>query len=240
MKKVSIVILAIVFIAGFVIPVFAEGSWEQEVAAGYTSKTGNTQNSQLNLAYQGKKTMDESELDLKAATLYSSQNKKMDGQKSNGMARYAPNLGDSDWFTFAKVEAEHDKFASIDHRIMPSLGTGYWFAKEEEWKAMAEVGIGYETVKYTDSTTEENMVLSPRFYCEKMLFDRTKLTQDLVYYPSLERADNYRVRSETVLTNALSEEVALRVSFIDEFNSTPIGDIKKNDTQLVFSLVYSF
>jgi len=214
--------------------------WKQEVSAGYSQKTGNTQNSQMNAAYQGIRTTPGSELTAKASTLYSSQKNKMDGQKHTGSLRYAPKLDDTDWFGFGMFAAEHDRFAGVDYRLVPSIGTGYWFSNTETWKVSAELGLGYEYNNYSNGTDEENTLLIPRAYAEKTVFDKACLSEELIMYSSLEDAAEYRLRSETKFTNPLSDTLSLRVSFIDEFNTGPIGDAKKNDTQFMVSLVYAF
>ena len=217
-----------------------DGLWKQEVSFGYTQKTGNTQSSELISNYESIKKADDSELTIKAGVLYSTVNKKMDGQKHNASLRYAPELGDTDWFAFGKIEAEHDRFAGIDCRYLPSVGAGYWIAREEGWMASGEVGVGHEYVKYTDGTDDDNIVLIPRFYAEKAVLEKAKVSEELIFYPSLEDAKKYRLRSETRFTNALSEALALRLSFIDEFNTNPLGEAKKNDTQLMLALVWGF
>ncbi|MBU4304105.1 MAG: DUF481 domain-containing protein [Candidatus Omnitrophica bacterium] len=217
-----------------------QSAWKQEISLGYSQKTGNTQNSQLSGTYQGLRATESEEITLKASTLYSSQKKKMDGQKHTGSARYAPNLADTDWFVFAMTEAEHDRFAAIDYRLVPAVGAGYWFSNTRDWKASAELGLGYEYVKYTDNSDEDNMAVIPRAYFEKAVFEKARISEELIIYPNLKNGQKYRARSETKFTNPLSEEMSMRVSFIDEFNTDPLGSAKKNDTQLLLSLVYTF
>jgi len=240
MKKICI--LAVLLLTCFMTFAYAqtEEAWKNEVSLSYSQATGNTKNSKLVSAYEGNRKTDADELNLKATTLYSSQNKKMDGQKHTGSARYAPNFGDSQWYYFGKIEGEHDRFANIDYRIIPSLGLGYWFSDTDDWKAQAEVGLGHEFVEYTDGSNDDNVSVIPRAYFEKAVFENAKLSEELIFYPNLKEGDQYRFRSETRFTNPLSDVMSLRVSFIDEFNSSPLGEAKKNDTQLLLSLVYSF
>ena len=207
---------------------------------GYNRKTGNTQNSEMTASYEADRSRDTEEITIKASTLYSSQNKKMDGQKHNGSIRYAPNLGDTDWFFSGKVEAEHDRFAGIDSRVLPSLGAGYWFFRTDKGKASAEVGVGQEFIEYTDGSNDDNTVLIPRGYYEHQVFEKSLFSEELILYPSLEDINDYRLRSETKFTNPLSDQMSLRVSFIEEFNSRPIDEKKKSDTQMIMSLVYNF
>ena len=58
--------------------------------------------------------------------------------------------------------------------------------------------------------------------------------------PNLSDTGAYRLKSETVLTNPLNEQLDLEIKFIDEFESDPAGDSKKNDARFISSLVYSF
>lgn len=240
MKKMIFAVVLMSLICANNVFAADDNPWKQEVSLGYTQKTGNTQSRELLSNYEGMRTTEEAEITIKAGVLYSSVNKKMDGQKYNGSLRYAPELAETDWFGFAKIEAEHDRFAGIDYRYVPSIGAGYWIAREEDFTASGEVGVGHEYVKYTNGSDDDNVVLIPRFYAEKAVLEKAKLSEELIFYPNLEDVKKYRIRSETRFTNALSEALALRVSFIDEFNTNPTGESKKNDTQLVLSLVYGF
>ncbi len=243
MKKTAYIlffVFSMCSIATFVHAAEGEDSWKQEISLGYTQKTGNTQSKEFITSYEGIRKTDHSDLDIKAGALYSSVNKKMDGQKYNGSMRYAPELDRTNCFGFGKFEAEHDRFAGIDYRYVPSLGAGYWFAREESWMFSGELGVGHEYVKYTDGSDNNNVVLIPRFFCQKSVFDKAKLSEELIFYPNLEDVKKYRVRSEARFTDPLSDVLSLRVSFIDEFNTDPLGDAKKNDTQLILSLVYGF
>jgi len=240
-KYVLLLFLVFCVGIGFAYADDEKDSWEQEVSLGYTQKTGNTQSSELLSSYEGINKTDAAELTLKGNVLYSSVNKKMDGQKYKASVRYAPTLEDTDWFAFGKFEIEHDRFAGIDYRYIPSVGAGRWFIPDEEdWKASAEVGVGHEYVEYTNGSDDSDVVLIPRFYYERPMFEKALLSEELIVYPNLEDIKEYRIRSETRFTNPLNESLAMRISFIDEFNSNPLGDAKKNDTQLVLSFVYGF
>lgn len=243
MKKTAYIlffVFGICSITSFVHAADKDNLWKQEISLGYTQKTGNIQSAELLSNYEGSRKTDYSDLNIKAGVLYSSVNKKMDGQKYNGSVRYAPELDETNCFGFGKVEAEHDRFAGIDYRYVPSLGAGYWIAREENWMFSGEIGVGHEYVKYTNGSDDDNVVLIPRFFCQKSIFDKAKLSEELIIYPNLEDVKKYRVRSEARFTNPLSDAFSLRVSFIDEFNTDPLGDAKKNDTQLILSLVYGF
>ena len=241
MKKIIHLVLFSIVFTGVLPVAHAEDIWKRELSVGFTQSTGNTQNSQLTGLMEADKKTRGDQITLKASTLYSSQNKKMDGQKHNASVRYALSFFENQWYAFYKFSGEHDRFSNIDYRMLPTAGIGYWFSDTEDWKAMAEVGFGVEHVNYTDTTKERtDTVFVPRAFFEKTVFEKAKLSQDIAAYPNLEESDDFRIVTEIRFTNPLSDNMSLRFSFIDEFNSNPTGESKKNDTRTVLSLVYSF
>ncbi|UCG35282.1 MAG: DUF481 domain-containing protein [Candidatus Omnitrophota bacterium] len=218
-----------------------EIEWQKELSFGYSKNTGNTQNSELTLlALLNRKTYDD-EFTAKGDFYYSSANRKMDSRKWYTMLRYAYSFWQRKWYHFYRIEADHDRFADIDYRLTPSTGIGYWFSDTEDWKAMVECGIGLEHTEFRDDTEDsDELILIPRFFIEKRLINELRISQDTTFYPSLENIGDYRVRSETALMNPISEQWALKLSLIIDYDSDPARDKKKKDTRFVSSLVYAF
>jgi len=216
--------------------------WTREVSLGYSQTGGNTEESQGNFTLAMDRKTDEDEWNVKMDSLYSSSNKKMDSRKFYGMGRYAFSFGEkSKWYNFYKIEGDQDRFANIYYRIIPAVGIGYWFSDKEEFKVMVELAVGLEHTNYRDDTRNSTeAVLIPRGYLMKKLSDTLTVSEDVTLYPSLGEVGDFRLKSETALTNAMTESMALKVSFIDEFNSSPAGSTKKNDYRLVSSIVYAF
>ncbi|NQT95519.1 MAG: DUF481 domain-containing protein, partial [Candidatus Omnitrophica bacterium] len=86
----------------------------------------------------------------------------------------------------------------------------------------------------------DEWVLTPRLFLEKKLFNNSKITQNLYYYPTIEDYNDYRFRSDTSLDVALNKKLSLRLSLINDYNSAPPKDTKKNDLRLISALAYSF
>ena len=217
--------------------------WQREISFGFNESSGNTKVSQLSLsALVNRKIEQANEFSLKVDAYYSSSNEKMDAQKWYTMVRYAFSLGEGKkWYNFYKSESDHDRFANIDYRIIPSLGIGYWFSDEEDWKAMVELGAGFEHTDYRDNTDNSNeAVIIPRAFFEKRLFGESRIKEDISLYPSLEDVGDFRVHSETVFTNPIDENLSLSLSLINDYDSAPAGSTEKNDIRFTSSLVYSF
>jgi len=215
--------------------------WSRGLSIGYSKSSGNTKNTHLSMGLCGRRKTDAGEFTIKGDTFYSSGNKKMDAQKWYGMIRYAYSFWERKWYNFYKFESDHDRFANIDYRLIPSVGIGYWFSDISDWKAMTEVGIGLEHTNFRDDTKDSNeAVLIPRAFFEKGLFGKSRISQDIIFYPSLTESGEYRLHSETAFINPINEKFSLRFSFIDDYNLNPTKDTKKNDTRLISSLSYSF
>jgi len=166
----------------------------------------------------------------------------MDAQRWDSLVRYAYSFGSRKaWYNFYKIEADHDRFANINYRTIPSVGFGYWFWDKDEYKAMVETGIGWEHVDYRQSLkAKDEPVLLPRAYFEKKFFGSCRISQEISYYPSLKQDFDYRVRAETAFASILTKAISLVMRFIDDYNSNPGEGIKKNDTRFITALKYSF
>jgi len=216
--------------------------WMRKISLGYDMSRGNTLKEGLVGAASVNRKTSENELTLRADGNYASTDRRMDTQKYGGSARYAFSFGqDMKWFNFYKLDATHDRFSNVDWRLLPSLGVGYWFSDTEDWKAMWEVGAGWERTEFRDGTAERSdVVVIPRFFAQKRIWGDAVISEDFTVWPNLSETGQFRFRSETKLTNPLTEELAMELALIDEFDSDPGADIKENDLRLTSSLVYAF
>ncbi|UCH12451.1 MAG: DUF481 domain-containing protein [Candidatus Omnitrophota bacterium] len=217
--------------------------WQREISAGYNMSRGNTRNEQFSLnalINRNRKHIDE--WTFKGNMFYSEADKKIDAQKWHGIGRYAFSFWTRKaWYNFYRLEVDHDRFADVYYRIIPASGVGYWFFDLPETKLLAEGGLGLEyTNYYGDEKSASNLVAAPRLFYEQQLFERIKFTQDIYVYPKLTDSGAYRVHSESAFTLSINDSLGLRLSLIDDYNSKPHSDTKKNDLTLMSSLVCSF
>ncbi|MBU2540856.1 MAG: DUF481 domain-containing protein [Candidatus Omnitrophica bacterium] len=217
-------------------------AWERKISLGFNKSGGNTQQSQLAFSLFANRKSEFNEFTVGAEAFYSSSENKMDTQRSSVFIRYASSFGEElNWYNFYKFEAEHDRFADIDYRLVPSIGLGYWFSDEESFKALSECGLGLEHTKFRiDNKDNDEIIIIPRVFLEKKLVHDSRISQDLLLYPTLDEWSRYRLHSETSFLNPISDSLSIRLSFIDDYNSDPPGNTKKNDFRLISALEYSF
>lgn len=216
--------------------------WEADVSIGYAMSEGNTVSSASSADLYANRRTDDDELTFKGSGSYASTDRTVDTQRLYGMVRYAFSFWERKWYNFYKFEADHDMSANIRYRLLPSTGIGYWFSDRPDFKAMAEIGLGYENTYFRNGTSSKHeAVLVPRAYLERRVFRNAVFSQEVVLYPSLNFPGDFRLHSATSLKNPLTDNVFLRLSFIDDYNSNPSGaDTKRNDIQFVTSIGYKF
>jgi putative salt-induced outer membrane protein YdiY len=216
--------------------------WDKRFSAGYQVSNGNTRNSHLNVGVDSHYKKDRNEWTIKSIFEYGSDNDKMDTQKYFAKVQNDSRLArNQKWFYSRTIEFNHDRFANIDYRVLPSVGMGYWFREGNDSKSEADLGLGWEYTNFRDDTKPSgNTTLIPHFYYDKTLIGKLKISEDVTFYPSVSNINDYRFRSETSLITSLNVKLSWKVSFVDEFNNDPGSNFKKNDTTFRSSLEYSF
>ena len=217
------------------------GPWSGDFSFGYDELGGNTRESSLSLRLLLNRKTEKDEFTAKGEMYYSSANDKMDAQKWYNMFRYAYSLRNRRWYNYYKIENDHDRFANVTYRVLPSLGIGYWFFDSDALKLLFELGVGWEHTEYYGAFKDRNeAVLLPRMFFEKSILAKLRFSQELAMYPSLTEEGEYRLHSETAFINPINDSLALRLSFIDDYDSEPTGDAKRNDYRFICALSYYF
>jgi putative salt-induced outer membrane protein YdiY len=106
---------------------------------------------------------------------------------------------------------------------------------------MVELGVGFEHAVYRDNTKDKNeAVLIPRVFFEKSFFGQSKLSQDASFFLPAEDPGEYRMHSETALTNPLNERLSLKFSLINDYDSAAAEGVKEHDMRFISALKYAF
>ncbi|MCG8430009.1 MAG: DUF481 domain-containing protein [Candidatus Omnitrophica bacterium] len=215
--------------------------WKTSLSLGYNQQNGNTNKAQLHVTGEFVKDMEHSQFSAGANVLYSQADKKMDSQKWDSTVRYSRDFGDEyRWFNSYQLKVDHDRFADIDYRILPSVGLGYWFWRQDDWKWMAEGSLGYEITSYRSAKPDdEEPVAILRTYLEKQVLENARISEDFSVIPSLEGGGT-RIKSITAFTNPLADNLDLEVKYTLDHDSKPPGGIKKTDSLFTVGVKYTY
>ena len=217
--------------------------WTREFAGSFSRSRGNTAKSELSgELFLNRNRVKRNEHTFKWKSYYSENNRKMNARRHYGLARAAYSFGkEKRFYEFNKIEADQDRFANIDYRLIPAVGIGLWLFDKESLKALFEIAGGFSHTKFREGTdSETEMVLVPRFFGETSLYDKFTLSEEFIAYPSVTEYPNYRWKSETLLEMPLLDSLSARLGLIDEYNSAPGKNSKRNDLRIETSLKYSF
>lgn len=220
----------------------SHNSWKGSFSVSYATVSGNSHSRNAMVGFNAHRKSGHSEWDTQNEWAYGSDNRKMVTQKFYSKTKndlsfeLAPK-----WFWTRAVEASHDRFNNVDVRTVPSSGLGYRFWDDERKVASMDLSLGYEYTDYREGAKNDGVwVLVPHAYFSKRLMGGLKVAQDITFYPSLEETDHYRLRSVSSLSCPINNVLSWKLSLTDEFNSSPKGEAKKNDSTLLASLEYAF
>lgn len=148
-------------------------------------------------------------------------------------------------FVFAEVAGGFNRPAGIDRRLRPGLGGGYEILRRDQLSLSAEGGANFIQDHFVDETTDEAVYFSAGQSLELTVSESTDLTQSLRYSPRAENFSDYLLQFETVLGTAITDDIGLKVTFRDDFDSDPFVDEEgerraRNDITLITGLTYSF
>lgn len=217
--------------------------WTVDLTGGYTMSRGNTETDHLASSAKANRKTYDNETTFEGNALYAASRGVMDAQAYTGSARYAYSFGERhNWYQFFKQEVQHDRFALIQLRSLTTTGVGYWWSDNDDFRMMAELGAGVEHTEYERERHRTNQgVAIPRFFVEKRIAGRSKLSEDFsMVWGSQERVNGHQMLSITKFTNPISRRVSLEVSLTDKYSSRPPADAKKNDVMMMTSLHFSY
>ncbi|MDD5079928.1 MAG: DUF481 domain-containing protein [Candidatus Omnitrophica bacterium] len=237
----AVVLAALCFVPAAFAGSFFDG-WTGDVFVGYNKSNGNTEKSTGSASAQALKKFEHSQYSIKGNMFYSESNNKMDGQKWDILSKYSLDLGEGyRWYNFYQVFADHDYFSDIDYRITPSLGFGCHILTGEDLIWDADAGPGYRITRHRVNTAEDDETLTAvaHTFMKKKIFEKSFLSEDLTVYPALKSDNGTLLKSETVFTNPLRDNLDLEIKYILDYNSKPAGK-KKTDTQVIAGIKYKF
>jgi putative salt-induced outer membrane protein YdiY len=218
-----------------------EKPWDGSISGGINAREGNTSSQSASGRFSVGRKKGPDELLLEGDFYFASSRKKMTAMKMLGGVRYdryfePENRG---WYGLGRFEADQDRFADINQRLIPGVGPGYAFFNTEDFKIKAETAAGFAQTNFSDATANRfEALLIPRFLFESRIYGRSRFIQEVTAYVSLDASNGYRVRSESAVEAPFIDRLKVRLSVIDEFNSNPSAGAQNNDIRLISSVAY--
>ena len=214
--------------------------WKGNLELGLNISNGNTDEESLYGKISLKQTVDARVNRIKLESYYGSDDGVMTEQKWSTSVEQTRDVADTPWFFAYKFEADHDRFANIDYRLIPSVGTGYHWINTDSTILDVKVAGAFQSTHYRDNTSaNDEFLFIPGFHFERSLFEKSKLIVDGQVFPSFDSDDGFRAKVDASFITPVSDRLSYRISVSDEYDSEPGSTTFKNDVRVLSSLVYS-
>lgn len=147
------------------------------------------------------------------------------------------------WGWFVRSELERDKFESIDFRSTSAGGLNYRFVKTDTLEIEGRAGVGYRYEDYSADIESEGFPGLEFGGTAKWQFaDWGRLQSELIYLPSVEDFNSYRIEHESSVDIPLdtSDKWVLRMGLKNEYSSTVAEGNENLDTDYFIRLLLNW
>ncbi|MFT5163237.1 MAG: putative salt-induced outer membrane protein [Alteromonadaceae bacterium] len=142
--------------------------------------------------------------------------------------------------TFFVYGAYNDeRFNGYNYQLTTAVGYGWRFYETGNNTIDLEIGPGLSLNELDDGTKRQGGIFRGAFTYEQELTVATKFRQELVTDLSFS-GENSITKAESSMIAQINGQLAMRFSFLLEYNTKPQEERRKIDTETGITLVYSF
>ena len=220
-------------------PAYAQGEedfWSGKVSFGYLATSGNTENSNLNTAFEVGYTPGQWAHLLKGFAIYASENNATTSEAYELGWKSERNFSEVN-FLFGRLDWRKDRFSTYEKQFSQTVGYGRRLISNEKHNLSVEVGAGARQSDLVIGTSENEIIFRGGLSYAWALSETAELTEDLV----VEAGDaNTYLESKTAVSAKLVGNLALVVSYTIKHNTDVLSFTEKTDTYTALSLEYLF
>ncbi len=214
--------------------------WENHAEFGLDGSSGNAETLAIQTGLEMKRKTDLYTLALDIDYRQASAQSQTTEDNARLNLDYDRLLGDSNWTMFGKFGIEYDEFKSFDLRLNLNGGLGYYWIRNDNTNLVTRIGAGAskEIGSPDDSWTPEAVF---GLEADHKLSARQKLKAKIDYFPTFEDFSDFRLVTDVAWESLIdsSENLSLRLSVTDRYDSTPQGALA-NDFYYSALLLYKF
>jgi len=236
MYKHSLLVLMVVAIA---LPAMAdeeEGPWSGKATLGYLATTGNTENSNLNAAFEVAYAANTWVHEFRAAAISANESNSTTAEAYDIGWRSERNFTETNYL-FGRLDWRSDRFSTYEKQFSQTVGYGRRVISSDIHNLSIEVGAGARQSDLTDGSSESELIFRGGASYVWTLSDTAEFTQDL----SIEAGEvNTYLESVTAISANLVGSLSLVASYTIRQNTDVLPATEKTDTFTALSLEYLF
>jgi len=226
-----------------------EPLWTNALGLSYVGTSGNTDTSSLGLDFKSERRPAPWGVNFFAMFTRAEDNSVVTAEQYLVGGRGIRQLNDR-WSLFAGLSWAKDTFSGFDSRIIGEAGAEYLIVKTEKHTLSVDAGLTWTTedqirtaevapFEYTESVDWFGSIAGLTW--DWAFSKNASLAQRLLYYPNFDEGSDWRLASDTAVTAALTDLMALQFSYLIRYRNQPIDDTYDDtDTTTKVSVVFNF
>ncbi|MEP7343275.1 MAG: DUF481 domain-containing protein [Acidobacteriota bacterium] len=212
--------------------------WERSFNFAYSFARGNSNLSDLNLAFAVSRKRGPSRMSLALSGRRGIRDGTQEAQLFNAALRFEHPL--AGYPAFSEITYEFDRLQQLSYRLSESVGLSYHLFKGERSRIGMDMGTGLSREVYSNGVQQHPAIGLVRVTAEQKVGEKFQLNQQFTFFSNLFRPANIRVETEVSLTMPLTEHLALQMAGVNRYDRRPQEGAKPNDFSLSTGFKFTF
>jgi putative salt-induced outer membrane protein len=213
-----------------------EGPWSGNVTLGYLATSGNTENSNLNAAFEVAYAANKWVHSFRAAAISATESNATTAEAYDAGWRSERNFTETN-FLFGRLDWRSDRFSTYEKQFSQTAGYGRRVISGDTHNLSIEVGAGARQSDLADGSSESELIFRGGAKYVWTLSETSDFTQVL----NVEAGQvNTFLESVTALSAKLVGNLSLVASYTVRHNTDVLPTTEKTDTFTALSLEYLF
>ena len=213
-----------------------EGPWSGKAKLGYLATSGNTENSNLNAAFEVAYAANKWVHEFRAAAISASESNATTAEAYDIGWRSERNFTETNYL-FGRLDWRSDRFSTYETQFSQTTGYGRRVISGDTHNLSIEVGAGARQSDLADGSSESELIFRAGANYVWTLSDTSEFKQDL----NVEAGEvNTFLESVTAISASLVGNLSLVASYTVRHNTEVLPATEKTDTFTALSLEYLF
>jgi putative salt-induced outer membrane protein YdiY len=217
--------------------------WTGVFDFGLALAQGNSETTNLSLAFNADRTTNRDKTSFFSTALYSTNNTTGESITTaniiRGGGRYEYNITPK-LFAYGAGGLEHDELQELELRILLGGGLGWHMYQTPETVFDVFGGFNWNKEYFDNDIDRSSAELQVGEELSHQASERVLLKERFVLFPNLSESGEYRFAFDATVVTAINKWLGWQVTFSDRFTSNPLPGIKENDLILTTGLRITF
>lgn len=140
------------------------------------------------------------------------------------------------------AQSQYDAVSNIKFRGLVGIGPRFKLSKNKKFRYYLGTLMMYEYEEATDNSIAilRDVRNSSYFSCSLFPLEHLSIVSTTYYQPMIKQFSDFRISNETSIAFNILENLALKTTFIYNFDTDPILNIPKTQYELMNGIIYSF